>query len=113
MEDRQEPLTESYFFILLCIYKEPMHGYGIMQETLRLSGGRVAIGSGTMYGAVSNMMKKKWIEELKGEQAEDKKRRLYRLTEAGKEVLLNEIKRLKGLVTCAVQVIGSDGEKER
>lgn len=113
MEDRQEPLTESYFFILLCIYKEPMHGYGIMQETLRLSGGRVAIGSGTMYGAVSNMMKKKWIEELKGEQPEDKKRRLYRLTEAGKEVLMNEIERLKGLAACAAQVVASDGEKER
>lgn len=113
MEDKQEPLTESYFFILLCIYREPMHGYGIMQETLRLSGGRVAIGSGTMYGAVSNMIKKKWIVELQGKQPEDKKRRLYRLTETGKEILLNEIERLKGLVACAVRTVEADRGKEQ
>ena len=61
MEPKKEPLTESYFYILLCLYRHANHGYGIMQEAVELSGGRVRIGSGTMYGAVSNMMKKGWI----------------------------------------------------
>ena len=64
MEPKKEPLTESYFYILLCLYRHANHGYGIMQEAGELSGGRVRIGSGTMYGAVSNMMKK-LIEMLK------------------------------------------------
>ncbi len=66
MEPKREPLTESYFYILLCLYSHANHGYGIMQEAGRLSGGRVKIGSGTMYGAVSNMIKKGWIMESDG-----------------------------------------------
>ena len=58
MLEKQEPLTESYFYILLCLYNGPNHGYGIMQQTAELSEGHVKIGSGTMYGATGNMMKK-------------------------------------------------------
>ena len=54
MGKQSEPLTESYFYILLCLYGGDNHGYGIMQMTESLSGGRVKIGSGTMYGATSN-----------------------------------------------------------
>ena len=48
MGKQTEPLTESYFYILLCLYSGDNHGYGIMQMTEQLSGGRVRIGSGTM-----------------------------------------------------------------
>ena len=50
MSRKNEPLTESYFYILLCLYHTSMHGYGIMQKTAELSQGNVKIGSGTMYG---------------------------------------------------------------
>ena len=53
MLEKQEPLTESYFYILLCLYNGPNHGYGIMQQTAELSEGHVKIGSGTMYGATN------------------------------------------------------------
>lgn len=102
-----EPLTESYFYILLCLYNEPSHGYGIMQRALALSDGRVHIGSGTMYGATSNMMKKGWIEETTAPDAN--RRRLYRLTEAGRQVLLDEAERLRQLAGAAESIIG--GEK--
>ena len=46
---KQEPLTESYFYILLCLYDRPRHGYGIMQKVAAISDGNVKIGSGTMY----------------------------------------------------------------
>ena len=49
-----EPLSESYFYILLCLSKGANHGYGIMKMTEALSQGEVKIGSGTMYGATSN-----------------------------------------------------------
>ena len=61
---RSEPMSESYYYILLCLAKGANHGYGIMQMTEKLSGGDVTIGSGTMYGATSNMMKKGWIREI-------------------------------------------------
>ena len=106
MANKTEPLTESYFFILLCLYRGPNHGYGIMQQALALSNGNVRIGSGTMYGATSQMMKKGWIEECPID-GFDRKRQ-YRLTEAGRQVLLEETARLRQLVQTASDVIGGE-----
>ena len=106
MAGKTEPLTESYFFILLCLYRGPNHGYGIMQQSLALSNGTVRIGSGTMYGATSQMMKKGWIEECLAD-GFDRKRQ-YRLTEAGRRVLLEEVKRLRHMVQTASDVIGGE-----
>ncbi len=102
-----EPLTESYFYILLCLYRGPNHGYGIMQQALALSEGHVHIGSGTMYGATGSMMKKGWIEELPTPDAD--RRRLYRLTDAGRQVLLDEADRLRHLAAAADSII--EGEE--
>ena len=104
MAHKAEPLTESYFFILLCLYRGPNHGYGIMQQTMELSGGNVRIGSGTMYGATGNMMKKGWIEECPAE-GFDRKRQ-YRLTEAGRQTLMQEVERLRYLNRAAQDIIG-------
>lgn len=93
---KSEPISESYYYILLCLSRAPSHGYGIMQMTERLSQGEVTIGSGTMYGATSNMMKKGWIKEIFSEGAERK--RLYCLTEDGKAVLKAEISRLRRML---------------
>lgn len=106
MANKAEPLTESYFFILLCLYHEPNHGYGIMQQTLALSNGNVRIGSGTMYGATSQMMKKGWIEECPAE-GFDRKRQ-YRLTEAGRQILNEEFARLRQLVRTAEDIMGGE-----
>ena len=101
---KTEPLTESYFFILLCLYHGPNHGYGIMRQTLALSNGNVRIGSGTMYGATSQMMKKGWIEEYPADGFNRK--RQYRLTEAGQQVLLEEVTRLRHLIRTASEIMG-------
>ena len=105
MAHKAEPLTESYFFILLCLYRGPNHGYGIMQQALELSDGNVRIGSGTMYGATGNMMKKGWIEECPATEGFDRKRQ-YRLTDTGRQVLLEEVARLRHLTRAADNVIG-------
>ena len=102
---KQEPLTESYFYILLCLYKENLHGYGIMQKAKELSEGKVVIGAGTMYGATSNMMKKGWIEEILEEAKDERGKRLYKLTEIGKSVLAQEVSRLENLVTNAKSIM--------
>lgn len=104
---KQEPLTESYFYILLCLYKENLHGYAIMQKSKELSNGKVSIGAGTMYGATSNMMKKGWIEELLEEGKDERGKRLYKLTEDGKSILMQEVTRLENLVSNAKSIIGN------
>ena len=96
---KSEPMSESYYYILLCLSKGPNHGYGIMQMTERLSQGEVRIGSGTMYGATSNMIRKDWITEVMSEEPGFERRRLYQLTPAGREALQNEIERLRRMLS--------------
>lgn len=104
MGERQEPLTESYFYILLCLYEQPRHGYGIMQRVRELSEGHVRIGSGTMYGATANLMNKGWIEEYDAPERGDERRRFYRLTPLGEQALQNECRRLQHLAKAARRV---------
>ena len=56
-------LTESTYYILLSLYT-PQHGYGIMQKTEQLSGGRIRLAAGTLYGALSALTEKGWIVPL-------------------------------------------------
>ena len=86
------PMTESGFYILFCL-QSPQHGYGISQQVKRLTGGAVTIGAGTMYGTLSKMEKDGLIRFY----SEEDKRRLYQLTELGREVLETEIRRIERL----------------
>ena len=95
---KSEPMSESYYYILLCLAKGANHGYGIMQMTKKLSQGDVTIGSGTMYGATGNMIKKGWIHEIMSDEAGVERRRLYQLTDEGREALRAEIERLKRML---------------
>lgn len=91
MSKKQEYLTESYYYILLCLYKGLNYGYGIMQEAIKLLNNIVKIGSGTMYTAVSKMIKK----DSDTANEEDDRRRTYEITLDGRNILLQEIERLK------------------
>lgn len=88
-------LTESTYYILLSLYT-PQHGYGIMQRTEALSGGRVRLAAGTLYGALTSLCDKGWIVPLPVD--ENSRKKEYQLTEKGLEVLKNELNRLRQLV---------------
>jgi len=83
------PLTESTFYILLALV-EPMHGYGVMQKVESLSEGTVKIGPGTLYGAFQSLEKDTLIVKV----GEEERRKIYKLTSEGREVLKNQINRL-------------------
>ena len=101
---KSEPMSESYYYILLCLAKGANHGYGIMQMTKELSDGDVVIGSGTMDGATGNMMKKGWIRETMSDEPGQERRRLYQLTDEGREALRGEIARLRRMLANAEEV---------
>ena len=88
-------LTESTYYILLSLYT-PQHGYGIMQQAQQLSGGRVRLGPGTLYGALSALCDKGWIKPLPVNPESRKKE--YQLTSQGLLVLKQELDRLRQLV---------------
>lgn len=86
------PMTESAFYILYCL-QSPQHGYGISQQVQVMTGGTVTISAGTMYGTLSKMEKDGLIQFIR----EEEKRKLYQITELGKEVLTLEIHRIERL----------------
>ena len=65
-------LTEGVYYILLSLL-EPLHGYGIIQKVEKLSGGRVRLAAGTLYGAINTMLEKGGIAALEGESDSRKK----------------------------------------
>ena len=91
------PLTETTFYILL-VLTTPAHGYAIIQEIDKLSEGAVKVAAGTMYGAIENLLKLNWIEEIP---SREKRRRVYQITAVGEKILTLEIERQKCLIKLA------------
>ena len=87
------PLTESTAYILL-VLKDPLHGYGVMQKVKALSEDTVKIGPGTLYGAFSTLEKAELIIKV----GEEGRRKVYKLTEKGKLVLKEHIRRNEILI---------------
>ena len=101
-------LTESTYYILLSLVS-PQHGYGIMQQAEELSKGRVRLAAGTLYGALSAMVDKGWIEQLPVESGSRKKE--YQLTEKGRSVLEKEVDRLRELADNGERILGKAQEE--
>lgn len=85
------PLTETVYYILLVLF-EPAHGYLIMQKVEELSQGEVRIAAGTLYGAIENLLKWKFIKPV---ESKDKRRKVYVITDEGKKVLQLDYERMK------------------
>ncbi|WP_150267537.1 PadR family transcriptional regulator [Paenibacillus tepidiphilus] len=96
-------LTEAVYYILLSLH-EPMHGYGIMQNVEQLSGGRVILAAGTLYGAISTLVERGWITALPGESSSRKKE--YEITASGRSAARAELERLKELVDNGSRIMG-------
>ena len=94
------PMTETAFFILLCLRK-PNHGYGIVQTVEKLTDGAVKLTPGTMYGSLSKMEKDNIIRFIR----EEDKRKIYQITDLGLEVLQMERKRIERLYQIAQKEI--------
>ncbi len=86
------PMSETAFYILFCL-QSPQHGYGIGQAVKVMTGGEVKISPGTMYGTLSKMEKDGLIQFV----SEKDKRKIYKTTELGTEILKTEQKRIQRL----------------
>lgn len=93
-------ISEPVLLVLLSLVEQPRHGYAILQDTERMSGGRVRLSTGTLYGALARLLDEKWIERFK-EQDNSRGKQVYRLTAAGRRNLQTEVARLKQLTRVA------------
>jgi DNA-binding PadR family transcriptional regulator len=95
------PLKPQWFHIMLSLAGEEQHGYGIMQEVLNRTMGKVRLWPATLYGSIKRLIEAGLIEESDERPApelDDARRRYYRLTEVGRQVLDAECERLQELV---------------
>ena len=96
------PLKPHVFHVLLSLADEDQHGYGIMQEVLRRTDGKVRLWPATLYGTLKRLMDEDLIDESGDRPAPDRddaRRRYYRLTKLGRRVLNAECRRLEDLVS--------------
>jgi DNA-binding PadR family transcriptional regulator len=91
------PLTEATYLVLVSLV-EPRHGYGIMQNVTAVSGGRIKLGPGTLYGALTNLLKQRLIERAGEQETQGERRKIYALTALGRAAVVGESQRLEKLV---------------
>jgi DNA-binding PadR family transcriptional regulator len=89
------PLTAVAFEILLTLADGDCHGYHIMQEVERRTGGAITLHAGTLYRALARLLEQSVIDEIEDTKAEPARRRSYRLTRFGRGVLAAEAARLE------------------
>jgi|SRR5580658_3568918 DNA-binding PadR family transcriptional regulator len=91
-----KPLTEPVVLILTSLADQPRHGYALIQDIESLSGGRVRMSTGTLFGALRRLLEDGWIQRF--EQADtSRQKQAYRLTAAGRKQLQLELDRMKQL----------------
>ena len=94
------PLSEPVLLMLLSLAEQPRHGYSILKDVEQISGGRVKLSTGTLYGALRRLLDQAWIECI--EQRESPRdRRPYRLTSRGHLNLRLEVERMRHLTQLA------------
>ncbi len=87
------PLSEATYYVLAAL-DEPLHGYALMQKVESMSEGQVVIGPGTLYGAFAALEK----QGLIGKVSEQDRRKTYGLTDKGRLVLAEQVRRLATMV---------------
>ncbi len=105
-ENKHLPLTETVYYVLLSLL-HPAHGYIIMKNIEDLSGGRVKMAPGTLYGAIENLLKHQLIEPYP---SEDRRRKTYIITELGRNVLWKDMERMERLVDITRQEVNKRGD---
>ena len=98
------PLTPAVFHVLLALAGGERHGYAIMQEVAESTEGRIKMGPGTLYGTIKRLLEARLIEESDERPdaaLDDERRRYYRLTGVGEQVVKAEARRYAGIVAMA------------
>lgn len=86
------PMSETMFYILLSLQEE-RHGYGVMLHVREITDGRIVLGAGTIYQSISKLQEDGLIEAT----GEEERKKMYRITGLGMEILKIEAQRIREL----------------
>ena len=102
-------LTPAALHMLLALARGDRHGLGIKEDVEARTSGKLRLGPGTLYEAIHRMEADGWITEIPD--AEDARRKVYRLTRRGRSVMLDELRRLHEIVRFATDEVLSADER--
>jgi len=108
-----DEVREPTFLMLVALAEGPRHGYGLIQDVERLSGGKTKLRPGTLYATLDRLSSKGFIEASGEEVVEGRHRRYYRLTSAGTAVLESESKQRLATAAEALRRLGISGTTPR
>jgi DNA-binding PadR family transcriptional regulator len=103
------PLSPAVFHILLCLAEGERHGYAIKREIAKRTEGKLTLGAGALYGAISKLLEQGLIaesDERPDSHLDDERRRYYRLTPLGRSAAQAEAARMRDLVQLASVNLG-------
>jgi DNA-binding PadR family transcriptional regulator len=100
---KKRSMQEPTFLILTALAAGPQHGYGIITDAGRISGGVTQLQTGTLYMALDRLSSDGLVEPDREEVAGGRLRRYYRLTEEGVTVLAAETERRRASAAVAAQ----------
>ena len=101
-----DTLTEQMYYLLLALH-EPGHGYAIMERVRGMTDGRLQIGPGTLYTLLGRFENEGLIQL---NYAVDN-RKIYRLTDLGRQILVQEFERLRRQVADGMAVFGKEDDQ--
>ena len=107
--DRFIPLKPVVFGIMMSLAEQERHGYAILHDVRKRSGGRLKLETGPLYRHLKRLLDDRLVEETEGAEggeSSDQRRRYYALTELGRSVLATEGQRLAQAVQHA-QALGA------
>jgi len=99
-----DPLSTQVFQILLSLIDGEAHGYAIIQDIRRRTGGEVSLTASTLYAAVKRLLASGLVEEITERvrtPGDDSRRRYYRITRLGRVAARREAERLERLTAMA------------
>jgi len=102
----ERPVSEAVLLILVSLADHPRHGYALIQDVAELSGGRVRLGTGTLYGALRRLLEDRWIERYEQEDT-SRDKQAYRLAATGRRRLRAELERMKQVTRAAAARLGT------
>lgn len=101
MKGDERPLTPAEFHVLLALADGDKHGYAIIKEVRRRTGGDVEIGASSLYSALRRLLADGLVtetDERPDPALDDERRRYYRLSRFGRDVAAAELKRLESII---------------
>ena len=77
--------------ILKTLSLEPMHGWGLTHRIEQLSAEALQVGQGSIYPALVRLEQRGWVDTEWGQTENNRRAKYYRLTEAGRRALGEEL----------------------